>query len=165
MRLDMSQVYHEPNTGCWLWGGTLALGYGRQSNKMAHRISHEEFIGPIPEGWVVDHLCMQKCCVNPDHLQAVLRAENSWRYWHESRVRRSKSFASTECRQKTRSELWEKYRRYLRPLQEKRQRLLAELRDVDQSIDSKTHAMMRIMIDEYCPDKIYLRYGNRGGSL
>src|SRR6185312_13718825 len=74
----------EPNTGCWLWTGTLhrggygKMGRGRATDGVdyAHRISWELFRGPIPEGLSIDHLCRVRCCVNPDHLEPVTTAEN-----------------------------------------------------------------------------------------
>jgi len=77
-------------SGCWLWQGTVsALGYGRItradfSKAMAHRVAYELYVGPIPAGLELDHLCRVRSCVNPDHLEAVTRREN---------VLRSKSFA------------------------------------------------------------------------
>ena len=71
----------EPNTGCWLWTGALgANGYGRFSwdgrDSYAHRASYERFIDFIPEGLDIDHRCRVRCCVNPQHLEAVSRQEN-----------------------------------------------------------------------------------------
>lgn len=76
----MRRVEQEPNSGCWLWSGQTVKGYGRVSlqskEHMAHRISLEMFVGPIPAGAVVDHLCRTPLCVNPRHLEAVSHTEN-----------------------------------------------------------------------------------------
>lgn len=61
---------------CWEWAGFVrGDGYGslRVGGKgvMAHRFSYERFVGPIPEGHLIDHRCHNKACVNPMHLRAV----------------------------------------------------------------------------------------------
>lgn len=71
----------EPNSGCWLWAGALdgkgySLMYAQGKNRRAHRVSYEQQKGPIPDGLEIDHLCRTRCCVNPDHLEAVTHAEN-----------------------------------------------------------------------------------------
>ena len=71
----------EPNTGCWLWVGTTSPnGYGRFWSKgrlaYAHRHAYERWVGPIPDGLQLDHLCRVRCCVNPGHLEAVTCREN-----------------------------------------------------------------------------------------
>lgn len=76
---------------CWIWVGTFtAKGYGRFSRSKnnrhkAHRWSYEHFVGPIPEGLTIDHLCKVKACVNPAHLEAVTSKENINRY-HKGRT-------------------------------------------------------------------------------
>lgn len=63
--------------GCWIWYGQKnESGYGVYRRKGAHRAVYEEFIGTIPLGLELDHLCKQKNCVNPNHLEPVTRAEN-----------------------------------------------------------------------------------------
>lgn len=67
--------------GCWLWqGGLKENGYGAfgvEGKKVhVHRWSYAQFVGPIPEGYEVDHLCRVRNCINPAHLEAVTLAEN-----------------------------------------------------------------------------------------
>lgn len=47
--------------------------------RQAHRVAHEVWIGPIPTGHEVDHLCFRPLCINPDHLEAVTPEENNRR--------------------------------------------------------------------------------------
>ena len=54
-------------------------GYGVNLAGGVHRQMYEHFIGPIPEGYEVDHLCEVKSCINPDHLEAVTHKINSQR--------------------------------------------------------------------------------------
>ena len=69
---------------CWEWIGSRAHdGYGafalRRKNKLAHRVVYEHFIGPIPSGMTIDHLCRNRNCVNPHHLEAVTNRVNTLR--------------------------------------------------------------------------------------
>ena len=61
---------------CWVWSGRLdKRGYGRIGAKgktqLAHRVGYELFVGPIPLGHDLDHLCKNPKCVNPDHLNTL----------------------------------------------------------------------------------------------
>jgi HNH endonuclease len=68
---------------CWLWTGAKVTGtgygsivMGDRSAYMAHRLSYEWHVGPIPDGYVIDHLCGVRNCVRPEHLEAVTTREN-----------------------------------------------------------------------------------------
>lgn len=77
------KIVRDSDTGCWEWRGARRLGYGlfraAGVQVQAHRWSYERFVGPIPNGFHVDHLCRNKRCVNPDHLEAVTPRENTVR--------------------------------------------------------------------------------------
>lgn len=69
-------VRKDTTSDCWAWTGYLDDdGYGRiwdgQRRQRAHRFSYELHVGPIPDGLVIDHLCRNILCVNPDHLEPV----------------------------------------------------------------------------------------------
>lgn len=66
---------------CWEWMlSTTGNGYGVFSvsgkNALAHRWSYENLVEPVPDGLVIDHLCRNRLCVNPDHMEPVTNAEN-----------------------------------------------------------------------------------------
>ena len=65
---------------CWVWRLSKCSKYGtvKMYNKQAyaHRVSYMIFKGEIPENYEIDHLCSNRRCMNPDHLEAVPRKEN-----------------------------------------------------------------------------------------
>lgn len=66
--------------GCWEWTACLAHGYGRfgvgRRARPAHVVAYELVIGPVPVGLDLDHLCRNRRCVRPDHLEPVTRRVN-----------------------------------------------------------------------------------------
>lgn len=75
--------------GCWLWtAGAASHGYGQlmvwEDGKgapiLAHRLSYEMTSGPIPDGALIDHVCHNRQCVNPEHLRLATRKQNAENY-------------------------------------------------------------------------------------
>jgi hypothetical protein len=74
---------------CWVWTGNRHQGYGQflvgsrkdgtRRVKGAHVVSYELFNGEIPSGLELDHLCRNRACVNPAHLEAVPHKDNCLR--------------------------------------------------------------------------------------
>lgn len=75
---------------CWIWTGSVSKkGYGRATVAYrangAHRLAYEYFHGPLGldpatgDPLEIDHLCKNRGCVNPDHMEPVTHAENIWR--------------------------------------------------------------------------------------
>jgi hypothetical protein len=70
-------------SGCWEWTASKSQGYGRYQHegamRLAHRVSWLTLVGPAPDGLVLDHLCRNRACVNPAHMEPVTIGENTMR--------------------------------------------------------------------------------------
>lgn len=69
---------------CWAWTGAInSRGYGcvavNRKSQLTHRVAYQLLVGPIPAGLQIDHLCRNKRCCNPAHLEAVTGKVNSGR--------------------------------------------------------------------------------------
>lgn len=67
--------------GCLVWVGSCTRNgcgkIGREGRtRSAHRYIYEKFVGPVPEGLELDHLCRNRKCILPSHLEPVTHAEN-----------------------------------------------------------------------------------------
>ncbi len=84
---ELCQRFKVSENGCWIWSGALSSeGYGILNidgeRKYAHRMTYQLFVGPIHHWQELDHLCRDRRCCNPAHLEAVSSYENSKRGNH-----------------------------------------------------------------------------------
>jgi len=92
--------------GCWQWQGTQTTnGYGKwqrgpgYSERVVHRIAYEHHKREkIPDGMQLDHLCRNRCCCNPDHMEIVTPSENTMRqdHWERRKTQCPKGHEYTE---------------------------------------------------------------------
>lgn len=99
---DLARIlsYVDASGDCWEWTGAVSqYGYGLTrhggySTRMAHRALWSELVGPIPKDMTIDHLCRNKLCVNPDHLEVVTMQVNQLRGYSPA----GKNARKTHCK-------------------------------------------------------------------
>ena len=82
--------------GCWNWTACRSpKGYGlfgfAGRLRPAHRLAYEVLVGPIPKGLTIDHLCRNRACIRPSHLEPVTNRENIYRGYAPSAVNARKT--------------------------------------------------------------------------
>ena len=129
----MDKVNVNDETGCWEWtASTSGGGYGmfqiQGSQFMAHRVSYELNVGPIPEGLTLDHLCHNpdecknenhndcphRACVNPEHLEPVTMRENNMRAYSFTTINLAKDACPSGHPYDEENTKWYQGRRYCR---------------------------------------------------
>ena len=78
--IDVAHFWAKAEIGgtamCWIWTGQMANGYGRFRGERAHRYAYQLHRGEIPDGLMIRHMCGNKRCVNPAHLEPGTMADN-----------------------------------------------------------------------------------------
>lgn len=97
---DALSRYTIAGNGCWIWNHVPTnSGYGAfcldRIPRAAHRVVYELIKGPIPQGMQLDHLCRNRVCVNPDHLEPVTCRENLLR---GSETHAARNAIKTHCK-------------------------------------------------------------------
>ena len=139
----------EPNTGCWLWTASLNnKGYGELNvagkARLAHRLSHELFIGPIPAGMSVCHKCDTPACVNPKHMFAGSHADNMRDALRKGRLRFDHLDASAKNALKTHCKLGHPYdyaNTYMQSSGSRRCRKCHSIRERERCRTKRNHAL------------------------
>jgi hypothetical protein len=75
-----NRIEHGPGD-CWTWTGAKnPKGYGNigveNRTRSVHRVAYETWVGPIPDGYDIDHICRNRSCINPAHLRPLTPFDN-----------------------------------------------------------------------------------------
>lgn len=97
----------EDDNGCWNFQGAKTEGYGviglggrDAGNDYTHRVTYRYFVGEIPSGLDLDHLCRNRACCNPWHVEPVTRLVNTSRglRWHLPRCKNGHDYTPENTR-------------------------------------------------------------------
>jgi hypothetical protein len=102
----LNRLVRIQDNGCWEWQGNQTTnGYGKwqrgpgHPERVVHRVAYEHYRNtPIPKGMQLDHLCRNRLCLNPDHLEVVTPSENTLRqdHWERRKTHCPKGHEYTE---------------------------------------------------------------------
>lgn len=100
-RLRKTKVAIDNETDCWLWlgavtkdgYGTVADRRGTKNSTTAHRLFYRTYVAAIPTGESLHHICNNRRCVNPDHLQPISQRENMAAAFERSALMRARESA------------------------------------------------------------------------
>lgn len=115
--LRLMSAFDIDEAGCWISRySTGSHGYsqigwqagGKTITRLGHRVAYEFHNGPIPDGLTVDHICRQRRCINPDHLQLLTNEENGRRNgnWAKTHCVRGHAFTDENTRWNDRGHRW-----------------------------------------------------------
>lgn len=105
IRIEWHSV-KDPVRGCWIWTAACSYRSGRPKDQAGQqrpamsfrgrtryvsRVAYELWVGPVPDGREIDHICGDRACVRPDHLQAITHRENLRRYQRQLRLAREQA--------------------------------------------------------------------------
>ena len=116
---------------CWLWTGFITRqGYGqfghgvRGVTMRAHKLAWEWENGPVPDGLVLDHLCRNRACVRPEHMEPVTPRENALRGIGPTAInsRKSRCKCGLRLNERRRCTRCDRRKNYPRLEREKRER-------------------------------------------
>lgn len=104
IRRVYARIIPEPNSGCWIWMGSVMGGYGHcdfnHRGHPVHRLIYQLEGNIIPSGLHLHHTCRVKCCVNPDHLETITQSDHTAKHfnpeWRQSMKEKWAKFRQLE---------------------------------------------------------------------